>query len=334
MFFNLFKSNSKRKLPKNLGKKRIVCIGGGTGQFSVLSGLKEYAKTRKNITAIVTTMDSGGSSGVLRTQYGILPPGDIRNCMVALSEETEDIGKLFQYRFDSSIKNHNFGNLLLTALCDITGSFEEAIKVGSRILRIKGRVLPVSLKENVLMAKLANGSVLEGEELIDTTKDKLIEKVYLKKKSKANPRAIEALLEADIIIFGPGDLYTSIIPNLLFTDIIEAIRKNKKAKKVLISSVMSKPGETDNHCVSDFKSELEKYLKSSLTHVIANSHIPTSTVLVNYRKENKHPIPLDENNLQDIKVIKGNFIDEDLLVRHSPKKLAKAILRLSRRTQK
>lgn len=328
MFFSLFKSNSKKRYPKNLGNKKIVCIGGGTGQFSILSGLKEYAESRQNITAIVTTMDSGGSSGVLRTQYGILPPGDIRNCMVALSEETQDIAKLFQYRFDESIKNHNFGNLLLTALCEITGSFQEAIKVGSRILRIKGRVIPVSLKENTLMAKLQDGRVIESESLIDTTKNKVIDKIYLKKRGKANTQAIDAIKQADIIVFGPGDLYTSILPNLLFKDIRLAIKHNSSAKKVLISSVMSKPGETDNFCVSDFKNELEKYLESRLTHVIANSHIPTSTALVNYRQEDKHPIPLDANNLKNIKILRGNFIDEDLLVRHSPKKLAKAILKL------
>ncbi len=326
--FKLF-SSKKQKLPKNLKHKKIVCIGGGTGLFSILSGLKEYATSRKNITAIVTTMDSGGSSGILRTQYGILPPGDIRNCMVALSEETQDIAKLFQYRFDSTLKDHNFGNLLLTALNDITGSFPEAIKVASRILRIKGRVIPVSLKENTLMARLKTGEILESESIIDTTKDKEIEKLYLKKRGKANPSAIKALLEADVIVFGPGDLYTSILPNLLFKDIRKAIKSNKHAKKVLISSVMSKPGETDNFCVSDFKIELEKYLESKLTHIVANSYIPASTTLVNYRKEDKHPIPLDLNNLKDIKVIKGNFIDEDMLVRHSPKKLGKVILNLS-----
>lgn len=329
MLLSLFSSSKKEKLPKSLKNKKIVCIGGGTGLFSILSGLKEYATSRKNITAIVTTMDSGGSSGILRTQYGMLPPGDIRNCMVALSEETQDIAKLFQYRFDSNLEKHNFGNLLLTALNEITGSFPEAIKVASRILRIKGRVIPVSLKENTLMAKLKNGEILESESIIDTTKNKEIEKLYLKKKGKANVSAINAINDADLIVFGPGDLYTSILPNLLFKDIRIAIKNNKKAKKVLISSVMSKPGETDNFCVSDFKLEVEKYLESNLTHIIANSHIPTSTTLVNYRNEDKHPIPLDLNNLNEIKVIKGNFIDEDLLVRHSPKKLAKTILLLT-----
>ncbi len=324
--FKLF--NSKKKPKLTLKNKKIVCIGGGTGQFSLLSGLKEYAKSRNNITAIVTTMDSGGSSGVLRTQYGILPPGDVRNCMVALSDEVENIGALFQYRFDNNLSNHNFGNLLLTALCDITGNFESAVKVASKILKIKGKVIPVSLSDNTLMAKLDNGDILEGESIIDTTKNKIIDKIYLKKRTKANFSAIKSLKEADVIVFGPGDLYTSILPNILFKDIQDAIKSNKNSKKVLISSVMSKPGETDNFCVSDFKGELEKYLKSNLTHIIANSHIPTSTALAEYRKEDKHPIPLDMNNLKKVNIIKGNFIDEDKLVRHSPKKLARAILRL------
>jgi uncharacterized cofD-like protein len=323
-FFNV----KKKSLPKDLGNKKIVCIGGGTGLFSLLSGLKQYATSSKNIAAIVTTLDSGGSSGKLITQYGVLPPGDFRNCMVALSEETEVIHKLFQYRFDKSLDEHNFGNLFVTALTEITGSFEQAVKITSRILRIKGEVVPVSLKKNTLLAEISSGKVLEGESVIDTTKNKKIKHMSLKEKPKTNPRAIKLLESADIIIFGPGDLYTSIIPNLLFPNIRKAIKNNTRAKKVLITPVMSKPGETDDFVVSSFKTEIEKYLKQSLTHIIANSHIPATKALLEYQKELKFPIPVDYENLKDVILIKGNFIDENKLIRHSPNKLAKAILTL------
>lgn len=317
-----------RKKRKNLNNKLVVSIGGGSGQFSLLSGLKGYATNKNCIKAIVTTLDNGGSSGKLITQFGILPPGDIRNCILALSDETEVLIELFKYRFNGEFDGHNFGNLFLTALTQVTGSFEEAIRQTSRILNIKGEVIPVSLELNNIIARLEDGRELVGETLIDTTKNKKIERIYLEKDLGSNPRAAEVLRKADVIVFGPGDLYTSIIPNLLFKEIRDAIRDNKKAKKVMISAVMSKPGETDDFCVSDLKRELEKYMKSSLTHIIANTHVPASTALAKYREEGKHPVPLDVNRIRDCKIIRGNFIDEDELVRHNPQKLARAIIDL------
>lgn len=313
---------------KSLKNKRVVCIGGGTGLFSLLSGLKEYAPCSNNIKAIITTLDNGGSSGKLITQYGVLPPGDIRNCMVALSDESEVLGKLFQYRFDSKLDNHNFGNLIITALSKVTGSFAEGVREASKILRIRGEVIPVSLKANTLIATLDNGKKLVGETVIDTTKNKKIDKISLDEKPKTNPCAIKALENADVIIFGPGDLYTSILPNLLFPKVRKAIRDNKKAKKVVISPVMSKPGETDEFTVSDFKNEIEKYLKSSITHVISNTHVPVSLALKEYQKENKHPVAIDPENLKDCVLMRGNLIDEQKLVRHNPERLAKMIMRL------
>lgn len=293
--------------------------------FSLLSGLKSCVKDDSVIKVIVTTLDNGGSSGKLITQYGVLPPGDIRSCMVALSSESKILSELFQYRFDKKLDNHNFGNLLITALSDITGDFAQAVAVASRILRIKGEIVPVSLEKNNLMAKLSDGRVLEGETVIDTTIDKKIEKLYLKHKSNENKRAVEVLEKADLIIFGPGDLYTSILPNILFDNVRKAILANKKAGKVLVSAVMSKPGETDDFKVSDFKTEFEKYLGGDLTHVIANSSFPSTVYLKKYAKEDKYPIVLDEENIIGCKVISGEFIDKEKVLRHDPEKLAKVI---------
>ena len=257
-----------------------------------------------------------------------MPPGDIRNCLVALSNESKVLDELFQYRFDKKINNHNFGNLLITALCEVTGSFDEAVKEASKILRIRGEVVPVSLKDNHIVAKLENGKELVGEDKIDTTPNKKIDTIYLKDKPKTNERVVEVLSKADLIIFGPGDLYTSIIPNLLFPKVRKAIRENTKAKKVLISPVMSKPGETDNFAVSNFKEEIEKYLKSNITHIVSNTHIPLVSALKEYQKENKHPIKIDEENIEDRILIKADLIDEDKLVRHNPQKLAKTIMNI------
>ncbi|MCA9497367.1 MAG: YvcK family protein [Nanoarchaeota archaeon] len=325
----MFSFRKKNNLAKLLIKnKTIVCIGGGTGLYSLLSGLKKFAADKNCIKAIVTTMDSGGSSGKLRTQFGVLPPGDIRNCLVALSEETQVLNELFQYRFDEKVNDHNIGNLLLTALAQITGSFESAVKEASRILRVKGEVIPVSLEKNDIIAEIENGNDLIGETIIDTTPNKKITKLKLKDKTVPNKRAIEVIKKADLIIFGPGDLYTSILPNLLFHEIREVIKHNRNAKKILISSIMSKPGETDDFKVSDFKKEIEKYLGSNITHIVSNSQIPALVSLEEYRAENKHPILLDEKNIFNCKIIKGNFIDENKLLRHDSKKLAKAILSL------
>jgi uncharacterized cofD-like protein len=318
----------KTQVPKSLKNKKIVCLGGGTGLFSLLSGLKEYADSSNNIKAIITTLDSGGSSGKLITQYGVLPPGDIRNCMVALSDESKILAELFQYRFDDQMDNHNFGNLIITALSKITGDFASGVREASKILRIRGEVIPVSLEANTLIARCVDGRELVSEEVIDTTPDKKIDEIYLKNDGKTNPCAVKALVEADIIIFGPGDLYTSILPNLLFPKVRRAINSNLRAKKVLISPVMSKPGETDDFVVSDFKREIEKYLKAPITHVVSNNHVPASVALNEYKKENKHPVAIDEENLNSIKLIKGNLIDENKLVRHNPENLAKVIMRL------
>jgi uncharacterized cofD-like protein len=321
---------------KKINDKTICVIGGGTGLFSILSGLKKY--TSKNVLkAIVTTLDNGGSSGKLITQYGILPPGDIRNCLVALSNEGKIVAKLFQYRFDTKLYEHNFGNLLIKALTDITGNFDKAIEEASKILRINGEVIPVSLENNELVAEFEDEKIIYGEsEITEYGKKnrKKIKDIYLKFNKKANKKAIENLKKADYIIFGPGSLYTSIIPNILFKEIKKTICENKKAKKILIPAVMSQPGETDDFSVSDFIREIEKYLECKIDIVLANNHIPSSILLKKYSKENKFPIYLDLENLKNRKIIIKNLIDEKKIIRHDSDKLAKEILNIIKTSKK
>jgi len=319
----------KKKVRLSLNNKKIVCIGGGTGLFSLLSGLKEYVTCKDNIKAIVTTLDSGGSSGKLRTQFRVLPPGDIRNCLVALSSESNVLNELFQYRFKTELDQHNFGNLLITALTEMTGSFNEAVKNASKILRIKGEVVPVSFKDNHLIAELEDsGELIEGEgKICDLPNESKIKKLSLKKQEAENPRVIEVLKNADLIIFGPGGLHNSILPNILFEEVRKAILNNKKAKKVYFPSVMSN-NVTAHFKLSDFKNELESYLGEEFDYIIVNKSVPASMALKKYAEEGKFPVPIDLENLDKEKVICTDLINEDILVRHDPKKVAKEVLKL------
>ena len=221
--------------------KKIVTIGGGAGSFTVLKGLKKYPIA---ITAIVTTFDSGGSSGLLRDEFGILPPGDVRRCLVALSEEEKILRRLFMFRFEkkSSLQGHSFGNLFLTALSSIFKDDNLAIEKAGELLNINGKVLPVSLSKSHLCATLEDGTIIEGETNIDIPKhdsESKIKKIFLEPKAKLNSKARKAIMEADIIVVGPGDLYTSIIPNFLVGGMLEAMKKTK-AKKIYIANLMTK----------------------------------------------------------------------------------------------
>lgn len=305
----------------------VLCIGGGTGLYSLLSGIKSFPSDLVKLKAVVTTLDNGGSSGKLITQFGVLPPGDIRNCLIALSEESRLLKDLFQYRFDKGVDNHSFGNLFLTALNEVTGSFDKAIKEASKILRVKGEVIPVSLKHNVLSACMSDGSIVDGESEIGSH-DKTIESINLKYKGEVNPRACEIARNADYIIFGPGSLYTSIIPNLLFDDFRYAIANNLNAKKVLITNVMTEPGETSGFKLSNFITEVEKYLASPIDIVLANNNIPSPEVLELYKKENKHPVYIDIESSTTKQLIYDDFIDHEEVVRHDPSKLALCILNI------
>lgn len=311
--------------------KNIVVIGGGTGTFTVLSGLKKYTK---NICAIVTMFDNGGSSGVLRDELGVLPPGDIRRCLVALSNSDKLMRNLFNYRFkDGGLRGHSFGNLFLSALEKLTGSFEKAVVEAGRILAIDGQIIPVATQQANLYAKLENGQVIKGETNIDIPKhdgNLKIEKVWLQPSVKATKQALEAIKKAGLIVIGPGDLYTSIIPNLLVRGISRAIAKSR-AKKIYIASLMTKFGETNGFALSDFVKVIEKYLgRRVLDYVIFNQSKLPPRLLKKYAREKKFPVKCDIKQPFNLK-IKPKYLGTDVvshrtLIRHHPDKLAKLIL--------
>jgi len=310
--------------------KKIVVIGGGTGVFTVLTGLKDYPF---NLTAIVTTADDGGSSGILREEFGILPPGDIRRVLVALSSDSPVLANLFNYRFENGtgLKGHSFGNLFLTALERITGDFSQAVKEASKILGIKGKVIPVSLDYTRLFARLENDLLVVGESNIDVPKHDgslFIEEVFLNPEPKVNKEAIKAIKEADIIIAGPGDLYTSIIPNFLVKGIKEAIKKSQ-AKKIYICNTMTKYGETNKFTAEDFFATLEKYLgKGVIDYFLVNIEKPKNCYLGKYNKEKAELVKYDKKILSSWKkpkVILAHLLRQGPLLRHDSKKLAKVI---------
>ena len=317
---------------KNTKNKRIVVIGGGTGSFMVLSALRDYPV---ELTSVVSMADNGGSTGRLRDQYGVLPPGDIRRALVALSDTSQTLRDLFNYRFSTGdFKEHNFGNIFLSALEKITGNFGDAVALASKILNIKGRVLPVTLNDVTLYAQLANDVVIKGETNIDVPKhnpETPIKKVWLEPATTINPEARKAILAADMIVIGPGDLYTSLIPNLLVRGIATAIKRSK-AKKVYVCNLMTKFGETHGFKGQDFVNAIEKYLgKSVLDYAVFNKRRPLPDVLKHYLNENSHFVDVGDLDLKNRKprYILTDLLDSGRFVRHNPrKKLAKLIISL------
>lgn len=309
---------------------KVVTVGGGTGLSVLLTGLKEYTN---NISAIVTVADDGGSSGRLRQQFDILPPGDIRNCLVALADAPALMRDLFQFRFDtnSELGGHSFGNLFITVMTRLTGDFEKAIKETSKVLALKGQVIPSTLNNVVLVAQHKDGTKTVGENQIPKTK-KPINRVSLDPEgSEATPDAVKAIKEAQIIILGPGSLYTSIIPNLLIKEITEAIVESK-ATKVYVCNVMTQPGETDGFSVSD-------HIKAMVSHshprildycIINTGEVPTE-IRRRYADQNAYFVVNDRRKIENMgyRVIEDDFstIEADV-IRHDPVRLAKIILGL------
>ncbi len=319
---------------------KIVAIGGGTGLPAVLEGLKKHTN---NITAIVTVTDSGRSSGKIRNEFKILPPGDIRNCLIALSDSEKLLKELFQYRFktNNDFNGMNFGNLFITALAKTTGGFEEAIREVSKILKIKGRVLPSTLADTHLCAELEDGTVVEQEFNVRKPGKPPIKKVFLKpEKTEPLEEALDAIKEADMIVLGPGSLFTSIITNLLVKGLSEAVARSR-AKKIYIANIMTQPGQTDGFSLSDHVNTLESYLgQGVLDFVLVNSQMPPENLLEKYRKAGAEIVRIDEEKIKNkkIKLIKENLIEnvgerrqlwekEDLL-RHDPDRLAHALLKI------
>ena len=324
--------------------KKIVTIGGGTGSFMLLSGLREYPV---EITAIVSMADDGGSTGVLRDELGVLPPGDVRQCLVALSHSSDMLRDLMNYRFqEGGLSGHSFGNLFLSALEKITGSFAEGVEEAAQILNVKGEVVPVTGTDTSLKVKLADGTVLEGEHEINTSKQlgKVgIKKAFLHPKAKANPRAIEKILEADLIVIGPGNHYCSIIPNLLVEGVSEAIQRSK-AKVVYNCNLVNKRGHTDGYSANDYVEEINSYLGGDrVDFVIFNKKKPVEELLVRYRKEDSELVTLEKKTTQArYRVVASDFLDKKKvvrqkgdaiaatrsLIRHDGHKLARTIVML------
>ena len=317
---------------KENNEAKVVVIGGGTGLSTMLRGLKQYTS---HITAIVTVGDDGGGSGKLREDLGMLPPGDIRNCILALADTEPLMEDLLQYRFtEGSLKGQCFGNLFLAAMAGISENFEDAVQKMSSVLAVKGKVLPVTLDDMKLVAELENGEIIEGESKIPS--EVIVRKTRIKKiaikpiDAKPLEEAIKAINNADVIIMGPGSLYTSIIPNLLVKGIPEAICKSP-AKKVYISNVMTQPGETDGFKVSNHLKVLMDYgVAENIDYVIANNGIIPSDIKEKYARENAELVVLDYENINNLNV---KIIEADLImitkryVKHNADKLAELIMK-------
>lgn len=315
-----------RKHKLNRGP-RIVAIGGGTGLSTILKGLK---KVTNNITAVVTVGDDGGSSGRLREEMGVLPPGDIRNCIAALADQEKLVTELFQYRFSNGegLEGHSFGNLFLSALCAITGDMVSAVKESSKVLAIRGRVLPSTLGDMRLVAEMEDGRIISGESNIPKAKGKIKSLRTDPENMVALPEVIEAIEAADLIIMGPGSLYTSVIPNLLIPDITRAIAISD-ARKVYICNVMSQPGETDGFTASDHLQKIYDHAKSTkiIDTIFVNDKLKPE-LMIKYAEENSFPVENDFDRLKELKVdvvCKRMIEDNDGYVRHSPQRIARAI---------
>lgn len=315
----------RRKL--NYGPK-IVAVGGGTGLSTMLKGIK---KITNNITAVVTVGDDGGSSGRLRQEMGILPPGDIRNCIAALADDEDLVTKLFQYRFKTGegLGGHSFGNLFLTALCAITGDMVHAVQESSKVLSIRGRVLPSTLDDMKLSAEMEDGTIVDGESNIPEIGKRIKRLFTTPSKCKALPDVIQAIKEADLIILGPGSLYTSVIPNLLIKEISQAISKSD-AKKIYVCNIMTQPGETTDYKASEHIQAILDHAgcPNMIEAVLVNSSLPDD-LSPDYKNTNSYPVEVDIDAIKakGISVVKTRLYEENeqKYVRHSPSRLARAI---------
>ncbi|HEY9697955.1 MAG TPA: gluconeogenesis factor YvcK family protein [Trichocoleus sp.] len=315
----------------NRGPK-IVVLGGGTGLSTLLRGLKSYSA---NITAIVTVADDGGSSGRLRREIGVLPPGDIRNCLAALADEEKLMTELFQYRFQAGdgLVGHSFGNLFLTAMSEVTDrDLEKAIAASSKVLAVRGQVLPATLADVRLWADLADGRHIEGESNITEAGGKIVRIGCTPANPPALPKALQAIEEADYIIIGPGSLYTSIIPNMLVPDITASIARSK-ALRIYVCNIMTQPGETDGFTVSDHIRTLDRMIGTRLFDAVLVQKIsPSANALIRYAQEGSHPVYFDREAVMQLgrRAIVANVMDEEEgtgLVRHNPDRLARILLR-------
>ena len=324
--------------------KKITVFGGGTGTYVILSGLKKYPL---DLGVIVTMMDSGGSTGRLRDQLGVLPPGDLRQCFLALSEAPILWRKLFSYRFDKGdLAGHNFGNIFLSALEKNCSSYDEVLKTVAFILKVKGEVLPVTYEQVQIGVKYANNRIVWGEKNIDTNyqeKSRVIDVFIKPKNAKTNILAEKRILKSDSLIIAPGDLYSSVIPIFKFNGIKRAIKKTK-AKIIYIMNLMTKSGQTTNYKASDHLFDLEKYLEKRINIVLINNKKIPQDIIDWYKSEGEQPVINDLKKFNfPAKIIKGDILDNRFygkekdekfvdikvrsLIRHDADKLAKILLK-------
>lgn len=317
----------KRQIESLSRGPRVVVLGGGTGLSTLLQGIKVFTS---NITAIVTVTDTGGSSGRLRDEMDVLPPGDIRNCLVALADAEPLIRNLFQYRFKEGegLTGHSFGNLFITALSKVTGDFEEAIKASSKVLAIRGRVLPSTLEKVTLVGEFSDGTTAEGETTI-TDLHKPLRWIRLKPADcPAAPEALDAIENADFIILGPGSLYTSILPNLLIREIRDAILKSE-AHKFFIINIMTQPGETDGYSAYDHLRVLIEHTDPRLVDsCVVNVYTVPSIMIDKYREKGAVLVRLDLDLIREkgYEVLEGALLKVDGQVRHDPDALSRLVL--------
>jgi uncharacterized cofD-like protein len=320
---------------------RVVALGGGTGLSALLRGLKEFVVRRSDqlptaerpitdLAAIVTVTDDGGSSGRLRRENRMLPPGDIRNCMVALAKDETLLTRLFQYRFHAGrgLTGHNFGNLFLTALTHVTGDFAEAVRVSAKVLAVRGRIFPSTISNVHLVATLANGKYVHGETRISRSKIPIRSIQLNPRRVRPLPGVVEAIQRADLILMGPGSLYTSVIPNLLIPEIARAIIRSK-APRVYIANLMTQPGETTHYSLSEHLRAIQQHVRGRVIDVVvANSKPVSPEVARRYRAEGAEQVRLDRDKLMQLglRVISEDLLEEHGVIRHDSTRLARLLI--------
>jgi uncharacterized cofD-like protein len=311
-------------------KPRIVSIGGGTGLSTLLRGLKKYPA---DLSVIVAVTDDGGSSGRLREELRVLPPGDIRNCMIALSEDEHLMSRLFRFRFnsDGGLHDHSFGNLFLTAMAGVTGDFAKAVRLTSEVLAINGVIFPATNSNVQLRAELEDGTWVEGETRITASKRR-IRRVQLNPiDAPPLPDALEAIRAADVITIGPGSLYTSLIPNMLVKQVIGAVR-SARATKIYIQNIMTQPGETDRLSAADHVQVLAEHCDGMLfPHILLNNALPSKELLKKYDAEHADLVEIDIARLHrmGLQTTERDLLAEDGVIRHDPDRLARAVFEMA-----
>ena len=316
-----------------------MAIGGGTGLSMLLRGLKHYVARRRqeserhpisDLAAIVTVTDDGGSSGRLRREYRVLPPGDIRNCMVALSQDEALLGRLFQYRFHAGrgLRGHSFGNLFLTALTDVTGDFAEAVRVSGEVLAIRGRIFPATLENVSLEAVMTDGKIVLGETRIAKSGKKIRRLSLRPRHVQPLPDVLEAIRRANLILIGPGSLYTSILPNLLVSGVAEAIEKSS-ATRILVANLMTQPGETQGFSLADHVRVIYGHTRRKFFDwVVASNQLISPEVARRYRRHGAEPVRVDIQDLQrfGMRCLLDNLLEEQGVVRHDSARLSQLLI--------